>query len=152
MIHILNLNPIPFKQIFEHKKDVEMRTYDDRRKAIRKGDFLVFKHTENASTMIARVLRTTTFKNFEELYSAFDKSRLGYSVDQDANPKDMNAYYTDELIEKYGVVAIEISLIEKIKDKIIYKIDIDNKKVFLLGSDGIEKVVSFIEFESFFTN
>lgn len=152
MIHILNLNPIPYKLIFEHKKDVEMRTYDDRRKAIHNGDFLVFKHTENSSTMIARVLKMVIFKNFIELYNAYDKSRLGYNDDQIADPKDMNQYYSDELINKYGVVAIEISLVEKVKDKTIDRIDIDNKTVILKEKDGTKTSLSFDEFESFFNN
>ena len=35
-------------------------------------------------------------------------ARLGYYDDEDAKPKDMSQYYSDEEIQKYGVVGIEI--------------------------------------------
>lgn len=33
---------------------------------------------------------------------------MGYKEDEEANPDDMEQYYTKENQEKYGVIAIEI--------------------------------------------
>ncbi len=42
------------------------------------------------------------------------KISIGYTEDETANPDDMLSYYTKEDIEKYGVVGIEISVIEQV--------------------------------------
>ena len=36
---------------------------------------------------------------------------MGYSEDEDADPKDMEQYYSKEEQDKYGVVGIEIKLV-----------------------------------------
>ena len=46
--------------------------------------------------------------SFFELYNAFDKISLGYREEENANPRDMEQYYSKEKIKKYGVVGIEI--------------------------------------------
>ena len=43
----------------------------------------------------------------------FDKISMGYSKDEDANPSDMELYYSLEEQEKYGVLAIKIEKIDK---------------------------------------
>ena len=50
------------------------------------------------------------YSSFEELYQHHSKVSIGYSKEEIANSKDMLAYYSNEMIEKYGVVAIEIQL------------------------------------------
>ena len=51
------------------------------------------------------------YSSFDDLYRDYDKVSLGYSKDEDANPIDMEKYYSKEEQEKYGVVGIEIMLI-----------------------------------------
>lgn len=53
-----------------------------------------------------------SFKNFEDLYNSYPKSRLGYLDKEEANYRDMNEYYSNEDIEKYGVIAFEIEKVE----------------------------------------
>ena len=49
------------------------------------------------------------------IVEAFHKyNSIVYTEDETANPDDMLSYYTKEDIEKYGVVGIEISLIEQV--------------------------------------
>ena len=40
MIHNFNLKVEPFESIKNHHKNVEMRTYDERRKILNVGDFI----------------------------------------------------------------------------------------------------------------
>lgn len=52
------------------------------------------------------------YPNFKELYKHFDKISMGYDVDDIANPKDMEKYYSKEEQDKYGVIGIKVKLIE----------------------------------------
>lgn len=111
MIHQLNLHLEPFELILNHQKDIEMRLFDDRRKNIQKGDIIIFTNIADQRQIKAEVISLLNFKSFKELYAFFDKRRLGYKDDEIADYHDMNKYYSDELINKYGVLAIEIKLI-----------------------------------------
>ena len=51
------------------------------------------------------------YKSFDELYKHFDKIKLGYEENEEANPTDMELYYSKEEQNKYGVLGIEIELI-----------------------------------------
>ena len=51
-------------------------------------------------------------KNFDELYKYFDKISMGYDINDIANPKDMEKYYSKEEQDKYGVIGIEVRVIE----------------------------------------
>jgi len=57
-----------------------------------------------------KVLRLHRYNSFEELYKHFDKVSLGYKPDEEANPSDMEKYYSKEEQSQYGVVGIEITL------------------------------------------
>ena len=46
------------------------------------------------------------------MYNHFSKDKLGYKENETASPKDMLKFYTQENIDKYGVLGIEISLFE----------------------------------------
>ena len=104
----MNLHPQPFVLIKAGKKDVEMRLYDDRRKSIKVGDKITFTNIDNGEKLTVTVINLYRFNSFEELYKHFDKTRLGYSINEIANPQDMELYYSKERIMKYGVLAIEI--------------------------------------------
>lgn len=110
MIFEMNLHPEPFAAIKSGRKDIEMRLYDDRRKAIKVGDTIVFTNNETWEKLNVEVVNLYRFDNFEELYQHFDKIRLGYNEDEIANPKDMERYYSKDNILRYGVLGIEIKL------------------------------------------
>lgn len=115
MIHYLNLNPQPFALIQSGQKTIELRLYDEKRSQIKVGDTLVFVHTEDASkTLTARVTALHRFSDFGALYAALPMERCGYLPEEipTASPEDMNIYYSAEKQAKYGVVGIEITLLE----------------------------------------
>ena len=111
MTHKMNLAAAPFAAIAEGKKTVEMRLYDERRVGIAVGDDIEFENNETNQIITCRVVNLTRYSDFFELYSHFDKTARGYKEEEFANPEDMYQYYSPELIEKYGVLAIEIKLL-----------------------------------------
>ena len=106
----MNLHPEPFELIKNGHKDIEMRLFDDRRKDIKIGDNIEFTNNVTQEQLLVEVVNLYHFKNFEELYTHFDKTRLGYLQEETADPKDMEKYYSLDKILRYGVLGIEIKL------------------------------------------
>lgn len=116
MTHTLNLHPQPFAMIKSGHKTIELRLYDEKRQQIRVGDTLVFVHTEDAArTLTATVTALHRFPDFEALYAALPLDQCGYLPKEltTASPADMNVYYSAEKQARYGVVGIEIALLEE---------------------------------------
>ena len=107
-IHKMNLQDIPFKLIYDGTKTIEMRLYDEKRRLINKGDIIEFNNDNTDVIINTEVVDLHIYSSFFELYNAFDKISLGYREEENANPSDMEQYYSKEKIKKYGVVGIEI--------------------------------------------
>ncbi len=108
----MHLQETPFKLISSGQKTVEMRLNNKNRDKISKGDFIVFHNSYNEETIKVIVTSVSKFSSFKELYESYPKQRLGYQDDEIASPDDMLQYYQNSDIEKYGVLAIEISLVK----------------------------------------
>lgn len=106
----MNLHPEPFDSIKNGHKDIEMRLFDDRRKGIKIGDTIEFTNNQTLERLSVEVINLYHFNSFEELYQHFDKTRLGYSETEIANPVDMEKYYSKDNILRYGVLGIAIKL------------------------------------------
>ena len=113
MIHKMILATSPFKSISLGKKTIEMRLYDEKRSKIKVGDEIEFENIATHQKIRCTVIKLTQYKDFFELYSNFDKTVLGYDENETAKAEDMYAYYSPEQIKKYGVLAIEIKLINR---------------------------------------
>lgn len=112
MIHQMTLHPVPYDAIRRGIKTVEMRLYDDKRRAISAGDIICFTCTGVMGEMLtAHVDNLRVFPDFASLYAAYDKRALGYGASEMAHFSDMEKYYNLVNIERFGVVAIEITLI-----------------------------------------
>lgn len=111
MTHFMKLKNEPFVSIKNGLKTIEMRLFDEKRKQIKVGDTIEFTNIVSLEKLKVKVINLHKFKNFEELYSHFNKTQLGYKQTENANPNDMNQYYTNDDIEKYGVLGIEIKTI-----------------------------------------
>lgn len=53
------------------------------------------------------------YNNFSDLYEGFNKIKLGYSNEDFASSDDMEQYYSKANIKKYGVVGIEIVVVNE---------------------------------------
>lgn len=109
----MNLTPSPLRMIREGKKTIELRLYDEKRKAISVGDTITFLNTEDAAdTLMVKVKELCVFDSFEDLYQNLPLLECGYT-DEDiatASPTDMEEYYSKEKQAQYGVVGIKIAL------------------------------------------
>ena len=113
MIHEMRLNNEPFNKIKEGTKTVELRLLDEKRKALRVGDKIIF--TNRANNEKIDVLVTNLFKadSLEPIYEKYSKVAMGYNEEDEAKPEDMEEYYSKEEIKKYGCIAIEIEKVLK---------------------------------------
>ena len=109
-MHKMKLYHDSFVKIKEQTKSIEMRLFDEKRLSISVGDTIIFSDTSNNEKIECLVSNIYRYPSFEELYRQHDKVSIGYNKDEIANPKDMLAYYSKEMIEQYGVVAIEIQV------------------------------------------
>ena len=107
-IHKMNLQDIPFKLIDDGTKTIEMRLYDEKRRLINKGDIIEFNNDNTDVIINTEVVDLHIYSSFFELYNAFDKISLGYREEENANPRDMEQYYSVDEQTKYGVLGIEI--------------------------------------------
>ena len=112
-MHNMKLHSFPFEMIKRGDKTIELRLFDEKRQQIQPGDAIVFTNTATGETLAAAVVKLHRFNNFEELYKTLPLLQCGYTpedVDK-AHPADMEQYYSLEEQEKYGVVGIEVSLL-----------------------------------------
>lgn len=110
MIHEMKLHNSPFKKIKDGTKTIEMRLNDEKRQKIKINDEIVFINRTTLEQIKVKVINLHHFNSFEELYKNFNKISLGYEEKEEANPKDMEKYYSKEECQKYGVLGIEIKL------------------------------------------
>ena len=113
MKHSMRLQEKPFQMIKSGVKTIELRLYDEKRKAIHKGDEIVFTCTKDGQTLRCAVVDMHVFNFFAELYQALPLLQCGYTHEnvKFANPSDMNLYYSAELQKKYDALGIELRLI-----------------------------------------
>lgn len=105
------LNKEPFESMKNGDKKIEMRLFDEKRQLLKVGDKIIFvKRDDEKEILTTKIIELHRFKNFEELYSHFDKKVLGYKEGEEAKAEDMSKYYSEEDIEKFGVLGIEIEV------------------------------------------
>ena len=112
-MHYMKLHNDPFNLIKSGTKTSELRLNDLKRQKIKVGDLIEFTNRITDEKMVVRVVDLIKFNSFSDLYKNFSKVSMGYREDEDANPSDMELYYSLEEQEKYGVLAIKIEKIDK---------------------------------------
>lgn len=111
MVHEMKLHNEPFELIKSGSKTIELRLNDEKRKLIKIDDLIEFENRVTLEKIKVKVIGLHKYDSFEELYKQFDKISLGYGKNENADPTDMELYYTKEEQEMYGVLGIEIQLI-----------------------------------------
>lgn len=107
----MHLEEEPFVKIASGKKTVEIRLYDEKRREIEVGDTIEFFYGEKS--LLTRVVSLSRFKSFFDLFVALpEKSGTGGMSAEDA-AKSMYRYYTAEQETKYGVLGIEIEVLDR---------------------------------------
>ena len=123
MIHIMKLKEQYFNYIKYGNKEYEIRLNDEKRKIIKKGDFIEFqKEPSLEEKMLIMVEDILYYDNFNELLSNINIELLADpSVTKNQLNKDLECFYPIEKQNKYGVVAIKLR-----KNIIINKSNINN--------------------------
>lgn len=114
MKHTMRLNARPFEMIKNGNKTIELRLYDEKRRAIAVGDEIEFIHTiDDRQRLYCTVLAMHVFPSFQKLYNTLPLLKCGYTKSDvgSASYTDMEEYYTPQQQKAYGVVGIEISVI-----------------------------------------
>lgn len=117
-IHNMNLNNNPFNHIKDGTKTIELRLNDEKRQLLKEKDLIEFTNKTTLEVIMVEIVRLYKYSNFDELYKYFDKISLGYDKDGIANPKDMEKYYSKEVQDKYGVIGIEVRVIESMNRRL----------------------------------
>ncbi len=107
----MKLNGRPYDLIHDGTKTVEVRLYDEKRRALAPGDLIIFqKRPYLHEMMYKRVGDVKTFPTFGELYEAYDNRTLGCEEGGTADDfvKGMARIYKNEDAARYGVCAVEL--------------------------------------------
>ncbi len=114
MTHYFNLNDEPFRKIANGSKTIELRLFDKKRQAVKVNDIIEFSNKSEKVDCIVKALHR--YNNFQELYKDLDLLKCGYDKDsvKKAHYTDMQEYYSIAEINKYGVVGIEVSLMNNV--------------------------------------
>lgn len=114
MKHKMKLQDAPFRLIESGIKTIELRLYDEKRRAICVGDEIEFTNANDTDAVLrCEVIEIFVFPSFAELYRRLPLEKCGYTSDRiaAASPSDMDLYYSTEEQKRYGVVGIEIKLL-----------------------------------------
>ena len=99
MKHLMNLHEGPYKRIKSGIKTIELRLYDEKRRAVSVGDEIKFVNSSNPDlSLCCRVTALHKFSSFAELYKSLPLLKCGYTESDiaTASPDDMNLYYSKE--------------------------------------------------------
>ena len=111
MIHQMKLQNKPFMKIKNGSKTIELRLNDEKRQLVKVGDFIEFSRIDNPNEKIqTRVTALHRFDSFQELFASLPKEKFGFASDEMLPPDYMDAYYSREKQEKYGVLGIELRM------------------------------------------
>ncbi len=112
MIIKMKLQDRPFRDIKNGTKTIEMRLWDEKRKHITTGDIIEFTNMDSGEMVATKVVGVHIYPTFKELYRDYLPKELGYKQGENADPKDMEKFYSLEEQQKYCVVGIEVRITE----------------------------------------
>ena len=114
--HEMSLREAPYYAVASGCKVIEMRLFDPKRQAVRVGDQIRFSLVGGDEAVTAEVTWLHYFPTFTALYESLiprvGAVGLGYTDGDTPDPADMLDYYSEDAINRLGVVGIEINLKE----------------------------------------
>ena len=113
MIHEMKLNASPFQKVASGSKSVELRLFDEKRRRIDLGDIIIFSNCDDPMKKQAVTVKSLyRYSTFKDLFMDIPLEKCGYSGADtpEVAAKRMTQYYTDDQVQKYGILGIEIEL------------------------------------------
>ncbi|PID83149.1 RNA-binding protein [Candidatus Campbellbacteria bacterium] len=106
MLHKMNLRKIPFKQIENGVKNIELRLNDEKRKNLKIGDEIIFILENSEKKLTKKVKELIVKDKFSEIFlEKFRQKEAGFLENDDVD-EQMEKYYSKQNIKKFGVVGI----------------------------------------------
>lgn len=110
----VHLHPEVFDIVNDGVKDVEIRVNDSKRRQLKVGDTLLFlKRPDDIERKRALITNLIYFDNFNDVCFYYSMERIYL---KDTSKEEyinlMKKFYSDDEVNKYGVVAIEFKLLE----------------------------------------
>ena len=110
----MNLVDLPFNQIKEGSKVIEVRLNDEKRQNIKVGDKIVFTNTKTKEQLEKQVISLTKYDSFKQLFKSYDSILLGArGYNEEEYEQCMYKFYSKEQELQYGVLAIELNKIDE---------------------------------------
>ena len=110
--HEMSLREAPYRAVASGRKVIEMRLYDPKRQLIQTGDDIRFTLVGGNEAVTAEVVGLHYFPSFAALYEALiprvGAVGLGYTDSDTPDSADMLDYYSEDAINRFGVLGIEI--------------------------------------------
>lgn len=112
MIHEMGLQPKYFDYVKNGTKRIELRLFDDKRKAILLGETIKFlKEPERKECIEVTVTGLLRYDNFNKLLKDFDVSILAdSSIAKEELLNDLENFYSKKEQEKLGVIGIRFEI------------------------------------------
>lgn len=110
----MSLYSRPYERIASGSKTIELRLYDEKRKAIRVGDAVIFENVDTFRPPISGIVTSIdVYPSFEAMYRDVDLVAAGYTSEnlQEADAADMDEYYSPEEQEDFCAVAITFEVV-----------------------------------------
>ena len=112
--HEMSLREGPYRAVASGHKVIEMRLFDPKRQVLRVGDEIRFSLVRGGESVTALVSGLHYFPSFSALYEAMlprvGAVGLGYSEGEVPHPDDMLEYYSEDAVNCFGVLGIEIEI------------------------------------------
>lgn len=123
-----------FYNMKQGSKRIELRINDDKRKLLKVGDIIYFLlEPDRKNSLKAKIVSLSKYKNFNEAVDNIPIEYLSSSTDtKEEYLNDLNKYYSQQEQDEYGVLAIEIQVLEKSCGLIIFKKELDKSKVLMV--------------------
>ena len=106
---IVHLHKEVFDIVRDGIKDVEIRVNDEKRRNLKVDDTLIFVNRGDENEKIsAKVIKLNYFKDFTEVLNYYKMEKIYLKeTTRDEYVMLMKKFYSDDEVNKYGVVAIE---------------------------------------------
>lgn len=106
-MHRLNLADAPFGKIKAESKVIESRLYDEKRRAIKLGDTIVFVNLAGEE-IVRRVAGLYRYPTFDDMFADFEPSLFG-GDSVEALSEEIHKFYSREDVQKYSVLGIRLA-------------------------------------------
>ncbi len=114
MKHSMSLAAEPFEMLKNGSKRLELRLFDEKRKAVSFGDVIIFSKLPDKNECVSvKVTGLLKARTFEDITRIVDPSCLGYpKAEPGFLAERMRRYYSSEEETANGVLGIKVCLLD----------------------------------------